>query len=176
MVKLYSAWQKQTKLQGFILIELAISTIITVIFLTMIINGLSQVLPTWNKIYYKTNLYNAGHYMLSILEKNICYDATNIIISKDTRKNDRLICHTTNGNQIFTFTCENKHLYKTITKSSTSGKTPLYVSDCYINSWHLTRLDTNTLKIELNLQQKDEEIKLTQIINCLNGRIEIDAT
>lgn len=176
MVKLSSVWQKQSSPQGFILLELAISTFATIIFLTMVIRGLSQVLPTWNKIYCKTNLYNAGHYMLSIMEKNISYDASIITISKDTRKNDRLICQTTNGNHSFTFTCENKHIYKTITKATTSGKNPLYVSDCYINSWKLTKLDESLLKVELNLQQKDEEIKLIKIINCLNGRIEIDAT
>ncbi len=110
------------------------------------------------------------------MEKNVSYDAAIVTISKDTRKNDRLICQTTNGNQSFTFTCENKHIYKTITKTSTSGKNPLYVSDCNINSWHLTKLDDNTLKVELNMQQKGEQIKLTKIINCLNGRIEVDAT
>lgn len=176
MIKSSSAWQRQNSLQGFILLELAISTVITIIFLTMIIRGLSQVLPTWNKIYYQTNLYNAGHYMLSILEKNISYDASIITIGKDLKDNDRLICQTTNGNQSFTFTCENKHIYKTIIKTNTSGKNPLYVSDCYINSWQLTRLDANTLKVELNLQQKGEQIKLIKIINCLNGRIEVDAT
>lgn len=176
MIKQYSAWQKQNNLQGFILLELVISTIITILFLTMIVKGLSQVLPTWNKIYYKTNLYNAGHYMLSILEKNISYDATIIIIGKDIQNNDRLICQTINGNQSFAFTCENKHIYKTTNKITTSGKNPLYVSDCNINSWQLTKLGDHTLKIELNLQQKDEQLKLTKIINCLNGRIEMDAT
>lgn len=176
MIKLSSVWQKQNSLQGFILLELAISTVITIMFLTMLIRGLSQVLPTWNKIYYQTNLYNTGHYMLSIMEKNISYDATIITISKDIKNNDRLICQTINGNQSYTFTCENKYIYKTITKTTTSGKNPLYISDCYINSWRLTKLDDSTLKVELDLQQKEEHIKLTKIINCLNGRIELDAT
>lgn len=175
MIKPSSAWQKQNNSQGFILLELVVSTVITIMFLTMLIKGLSQVLPTWNKIYYQTNLYNAGHYMLSIMEKNISYDSTIITISKDTQKNDRLICQTTNGNQSFTFTCENKHIYKTITKAKTYGKNPLYISDCYINSWKLTKLDDTTIKVTLNLQQKDEQIKLTKIISCLNGRVEMDA-
>lgn len=113
--------------------------------------------------------------MLNILEKNVGYDSTAVTISKDTKQKDRLICQTLNGNQTFTFTFESNHIYKTINKINSSGKNPLYVSDCLVENWSLTQIDDKSLRIDLQLQQKGYKVTLTRIINCLNGRIITDA-
>ncbi len=113
--------------------------------------------------------------MLSILEKNIGYDAKLIIIGKDFQNNNKLSCQTTSGNQSFVFTYEKNHIYKTINKVDSSGKNPLYVSDCSVVHWKTTKLNDQDIKIELVLQQKGIETKLEKVIHCLNGRIEESA-
>ena len=141
----------------------------------LVFKGVQHVLPSWTRLTNQTSLYDVSHYIFANLEKNVGYDSTAVTISKDTKQKDRLICQTLNGNQTFTFTFESNHIYKTINKINSSGKNPLYVSDCLVENWSLTQIDDKSLRIDLQLQQKGYKVTLTRIIRCLNGRIITDA-
>lgn len=172
MTRSFSALPRQNKTGGFLLLELVISIFITTVLLTLLIRCICQLLPLWNRIYVKTNLYNAGHYMLSILEKNLAYDAAGIILTKDNKGRAKLVCQTTKGNQSFSFTCDNERIYKTITKHSSSGTNPLYVSDCKVTSWQITKLNNSQIRIHIHLAQNGQQVILVKSISCLNGRID----
>lgn len=171
MVNPFLHWWKSSKTQGFVLLELVLSLLITVLLATMLLKGLQLLLPSWTKITQQTSIYNTGHYILNILEKNVGYDAVSITIGKDNKGMQKLFCQTTNGNQSFSFTCENKRIHKTITKGSSSGTNPLYTSSCLVEKWTLQKISNNKLLVELDLKQDRESCKLTRLITCLNGSV-----
>lgn len=171
MIKPFLLWWKCARKRGFILLELVLSLLITVLLAVMLFRGLQLLLPSWTKVSQQTSLYNTGHYILSILDKNMGYDGLSINISKDSKGMPKIICQTNNGNQSFSFTCENKRISKTITKGSSSGTNPLYTSNCLVEEWSLTKLSENKLLVELKLRQEKESCKLSRIITCMNGSI-----
>ncbi len=113
--------------------------------------------------------------MLNTLEKNVGYESTNVSLSKDLSNQDMLICQTVQGNQSFTFTCESKHIYKTITKGSSSGKNPLYISDCLVEGWSWEKLNNKQFYVQLTLAQEGKRCTIARIITCLNGDLSNEA-
>lgn len=171
MIKPFLLWWRSASNRGFVLLEIVLSLLITVLLAVMLFRGLQLLLPSWTKISQQTSLYNTGHYILSILDKNIGYDALNITLSKDSKGMPKIVCQTNNGNQSFSFTCDNKRISKTITKGSSSGTNPLYTSNCLVEEWSLYKLSNNQLLVELTLKQDKQSCKLSRIITCMNGSI-----
>lgn len=171
MAKPFLHWLRSAKSQGFVLLELVLSLLVAVFLALMLLKGLQLLLPSWTKIIQQTSLYNTGHYILNILDKNIGYDAVSITISRDSKGMPKILCQTTNGNQSFSFTCENKRIHKTITKGSSSGTNPLYTSSCLVEEWSINKLSNNQLLVELTLKQDKESCQLSRRITCLNGSI-----
>ena len=163
--------QSQNKKNGFILLELLLGLLISVLFAVFVFRGFGQMLSSWDNLSTKTNLHDVSHYIISIMEKNITYDSSLVTIARDSKSIDTLVCQTVHGNMLYTFSCENERIYKAIQKASTVGKNPLYVSDCKVDSWHISKINDHLLGIELSLSQKQYNIKVTRYIYCMNGRI-----
>jgi len=175
-ISLSSLLQQPNNKGGYILIELILSLIITFTLITLLSQGFNQIFPIWNKLTSKTSLFDVGHYMTEMLEKNIAYDAGLITITKDTKNRDKLICKTVEGDLTYTFYCDNQRIYKTISRTGSSGTNPLYVSDCKVLSWRLTRISEKQLLVEIELQQNTTVDKISRLFYCLNGWVETNAS
>lgn len=163
--------RSQNNRAGYLLLEFVFSFLVTISFILLVFKGIEHILPSWERLTTQTSIYDVSHYMFSILEKNVGYEASLISISKDQKHKDKLICQTNQGNLTYTFSLENQYIYKTTKKANTSGKNPLYVSDCLIDDWKLAKLDDNLLLIELTLHKNNRRESLTKVIKCLNGSI-----
>ena len=157
------------------LLELILSLLVTFALICMLCRVFNQLLPSWNKLTSKTNLYDVGHYMLVILEKNVTHDAQLITVARDSYGVDKLICQTTRGSLTYIFTCQKQRLYKTIQKASTSGTNPLYVSDCAVKDWRLTPIGGQQLLVEITLTRAEAEATVSRLLYCINGRVEQNA-
>lgn len=163
------------KKNGYILIDLILSLLITFALITMLSQGFQHVFPIWNKLTSQTTLFDVGHYTMEILEKNIVYDAKLVTISLDTKNVPQLICQTVKGDLIYTFTYDNQRIYKTISKSGSSGTNPLYVSDCKVINWQLRKINERQLLVEIILRYNMTEKKISRLFYCLNGQVEANA-
>lgn len=175
MKSFYYQSHSQNKQAGFLLLEFVFSFIITISLMLLVFKSIEHILPSWNKLTVQTNLYDVSHYIFGILEKNIGYEATIVSITKDTKNNAKLTCQTNQGNLSYVFSLENNYIYKTTKKANTSGKNPLYVSDCLVEDWKLFPINENTLLVELTLHKDNRSETSTKVISCINGRI-IDET
>lgn len=174
MKKLSLQLQLQNKCRGFLLLEFVFSFIITISFMLLVFKGVQHVLPSWTRLTNQTSLYDVSHYIFANLEKNVGYEATSTTISKDAKHNDRLSCQTNQGDLSYIFSLENKYIYKTTKKATTSGKNPLYVSDCLVEGWKLSKINNKMLLVELTLRKNNRQETLTKVINCINGSIIIN--
>jgi len=170
-ISLSSPLQLHNSKGGYILIDFVLSLLISFTLIAIISRGFTQIFPTWNKLTTKTSLFDVGHYIMEVLEKNIVYDATVITIAKDTQKGDRLICQTNESDISYIFTCDNQRIYKTISRKGSSGTNPLYVSDCKITSWTLKRISEHKLLVEISLKKAATEDKISRLFYCLNGKV-----
>lgn len=175
MEKSFSAWRQFNKEKGFFLIELVFSLCFMAMLAALIVRSLGQIVFSWTNLSNQTSLFDVGHYMLGTLEKNLAYESALITISKDGSNNAKLTCQTIQGNLVYIFTYEHKHIYKTIRKANGSGKNPLYVSACEVINWQVIQLSEQELLVEITLQQGNKQSKVSRIFYCLNGRIETDA-
>lgn len=162
---------RQNNQSGQLLVELLLSIIATVTFIMLVIRSLGQVFPIWTILAEQTSLYDISHYIFTAIEKNAAYDSQQITITKDYSKNPKLICRTIQGDLSYTFTLEAKHLYKTTQKANSTGKNPLYVSECEVNSWQLRKISDHKLLIELNLTRKGQHISVYRVVDCINGSV-----
>lgn len=156
------------------LLELILSLLVTLTLICMLCRVFNQLLPSWNRLSSKTTLYDVGHYMLVILEKNVTHDAQLVTITKDSSGVDKLICQTIKGSLVYGFNCERQRLYKTIRKASSSGTNPLYVSDCTVKGWRLTPIGEQQLLVEIMLQKAEAETTVSRLLYCINGRVQQD--
>lgn len=171
MTKLFIPSSLQNNRGGYLMLELIISLFINITLAIMLFQCFAIVLPRLEQVKNLLELYDASHYTFSILEKNIGYDAAFVTIEQDIQKKPRLNCQTLQGNLSYSFTKEGNYLYKTINKASTSGKNPLYISGCQIDSWKLIKLGDKALLIEIKFRKQTTQIAVKKIIYCLNGRI-----
>ena len=164
----------RNKKEGYMLLELILSLLITFTLISMLCQVFNQLLPGLHRLSNKTSLYDVGHYMLVILEKNVTHDAQLVTVTKDSSGVDKLICQTIKGSLVYGFTCERQRLYKTIRKASSSGTNPLYVSDCAVKGWRLTPIDEQQLLVEITLQRAEAEATVSRLLYCINGRVQQD--
>ena len=165
----------QNKKDGYLLLELLLSLLVTMSLICMLCQFFNQLMPSWNKLTNRTTLYDVGHYMLVMLEKNVTHDAQLVTVSKDNYGVDKLTCQTTRGRLTYIFTWQKQGLYKTIQKASTSGTNPLYVSDCAVKGWRLTPVGEQQLLIEITLQKAETKATVSRLLYCINGRVQQDA-
>lgn len=171
MPNTYSLLPKQNKESGQLLLELLLSIIATVTFITLVLRSWGQVFPIWTSLARQTSLYDVSHYIFTAIEKNTAYDSQQITITKDYNNNPKLVCQTVQGNLSYIFTLENKHIYKTTQKSASSGKNPVYVSECEITNWQIRRISEHELLIELTLAKDGFRINTSHLLYCLNGSV-----
>ncbi len=174
MARLFSHSRQQNKQGGFLLLELVLSLLVALSLLTLLCQGTGQLLPASTRLRAQLSLYDVGHYMLSILEKNLVYEGALITVARDSRGKDKLICQTVHSSLSYVYTLEGKRLYKTINKASSSGKNPLFVSTCYIADWSVQKIGSREIAVELLLEQGKHQCQLRRIFSCLNGRVEVE--
>lgn len=171
MAKLFIRSSSQNNRAGFLLLEIIVSLLISMHLAAMLFQSFALILPKWEKLVNLVQLYDTSHYTFSILEKNLGYDSLTVAIVQDEKNRPQLSCQALQGNLSYIFSYENNYLYKTIHKSSTSGKNPLYVSNCLVENWKITKLGEQNVLIEISFKKQTTKLTVQRIIHCLNGRV-----
>ena len=116
---------------GFLLAELQISVAILALVVALLYGDFQQIMQGWHRMFLDMQLQDAGRYMCSVLEKDLCYEGRLLTIGEDARGRAKLFCQTGHAGKIYTYTWENTAFYKSTKTTSTTGKNPLFVPDCF---------------------------------------------
>lgn len=169
--KFFTTFCGCSKARGFLLAELQISAAVLAIVVAVLYGDFCQILQGWQNMFLDMQLRDAGRYMCSILEKDLCYEGRLITLTSDLRGNDKLICQTGHAGKTYTYTLENRSFYKTTKTTKTSGKNPLFVPDCQVVAWQVQKLDNDFLRLNFVLEKQKRQYKVEQLLHCFNGRV-----
>lgn len=156
---------------GFLLVELQISVAIVAIVVAMLYADFCQVLQGWQKMFLDIQIQDTDRYMFSILEKDLCYEGQQIVITEDSLGKTKIICQTGHAGKSYTYSLTGRSLYKTTKTTKTSGKNPLFVPDCQIVDWQARRLDENLLVLKITLEKQGRRRDFQRLLHCFNGRV-----
>lgn len=159
------------KRKGFLLAELQVSVAILAIVVALLYSNFCQILQGWQRMFLDMQLQDAGRYMLSVLEKDLCYEGRLITLSEDYKGAPKIICQTGNAGKTYTYTWEGRSFYKSTKTTSTSGKNPLFVPDCQVIDWQAQRINDSFLKLSFVLQKQNRCQSFTQLFYCFNGSV-----
>lgn len=159
---------------GFILGELQITVAIMALTTALLYGDFYQMVQGWQKMFLDMQMRDAGRYMCSILEKDLCYEGRLITIGEDYRGNAKLLCQTGHAGKTYTYTWEGTSLYKTTKTTSSSGKNPLFVPDCSLVEWQVQKLDDSFLLLSFALEKQGRRQSFQQIFHCLNGSVDYE--
>lgn len=159
------------KERGFYLLELQVSTAIIAILTAWCYQDLCNLLGFWHNTLIDAQLRDAGYYIQNILEKDLVYDSQQIILGSDAKGVRKLTCQTNHAGKSFTYTLERNGLYKQTKTTNTTGKNPLFVPDCQVNGWNVTKVGEETLYLQLILAKEGRSCTIEQYLKCLNGAV-----
>lgn len=160
---------------GYFMLELqavaAMTAIITAVFYSDFIDAVQNI----HKAVNYTQLYSVERYMLSDMEKDLGYESTRIILSRDYRGNTVIKAQSVYAGKQLMYTFENRGLYKTTQTLGTKGKNPLYIPGYNISEWQAERISERSLLLRFTLSKDTDTIICDKHIYCLNGIVEYES-
>lgn len=156
---------------GFLIGELQLTVAVIALVTALLYGDFYQIVQGWHKMFIDMQLRDAGRYMCSILEKDLCYEGRLITLSEDYRGNPKLVCQTGHAGKVYTYTWENKGLYKTTKTTNTSGKNPLFIPDCQVVEWQVARAGEHLVRLKFVLQKQGRRQSVEQMLYCFNGSV-----
>ncbi len=156
---------------GFLLTELQVSVALMAILVALVYADFCQLLQGWQKMFLDMQLQDTGRYMLSVLEKDLCYEGQLIALTEDSLGNTKIICQTGHAGKSYTYSLSGKSLYKSTTTTKTTGKNPLFVPDCQVANWQAHRLGEKLLLLEITLEKQGRSQEFKQLLHCFNGSV-----
>lgn len=171
VARLFSIYGGCPKEAGFFLVELQMSVAILAITIAALYGNFYQLIQGWQKMFLDMQLRDAGRYMSSILEKDLCYEGRLLTLTVDGRGRPKLICQTGHAGKIYTYTWENTSFYKSTKTTNTTGKNPLFVPDCVVKDVQMTKVGESFLKINFALEKQGRRQNFEQVYHCFNGMV-----
>lgn len=156
---------------GFLLAELQISVAILAFVVALLYGDFQQIMQGWHRMFLDMQLQDAGRYMCSVLEKDLCYEGRLLTIGEDARGRAKLFCQTGHAGKIYTYTWENTAFYKSTKTTSTTGKNPLFVPDCFVKDMQFEKMGERFLKVKFVLEKQGRKKSFERIYHCFNGRV-----
>lgn len=153
--------------KGFILTEmltgLAIITIVACVFGGQII----KLFTSWRNMQTDVEIFDAGRYMLTKLERELCLDAVEVFVTAD----NRLQIQTKQGAKqvVVRYNGERMGLYQDTTTNDGTGTNPLFIRDCLVDNWSVKKIDDKKIFVEFALQKNNRKKNFARIFYCLNG-------
>ena len=89
---------------GFLLAELQISVAILALVVALLYGDFYRLLQGWQRMFLDMQISDAARYMGSVLEKDLCYESSYIILSEDYRGRPKLVCQTGHAGKTYTYT------------------------------------------------------------------------
>ena len=159
---------------GFLLAELQISVAILALVVALLYGDFYRLMQGWQRMFLDMQINDAARYMGSVLEKDLCYEGSYIILSEDYRGRPKLICQTGHAGKTYTYTWESKSFYKSTKTTGTSGKNPLFVPDVYVVDWQVAKIDERFLKMNFVLEKQGRRRNFERVYHCFNGVIDYE--
>lgn len=156
---------------GFLLVELQISVAIMAIVVAVLYADFCQVLQGWQKIFLDIQIQDTDRYMFSVLEKDLCYEGQQIVITEDSLGKTKIVCQTGHAGKSYTYSLTGRSLYKTTKTTKTSGKNPLFVPDCQVVDFQAERLGENLLSLNITLEKQGRRQNFKKLLHCFNGSV-----
>lgn len=169
-----AAWYALKNKHGFLLAELQISIAAAALLLAVIAGCAMPLLANFRKAADDIQLQDAGRYMLTVLAKDWGYDSSRIILNKDFRGRRKVSCTTVFAGKQYFFTLENGGLYKLTRTLGTKGKNPLFIPDCRVQEWQVSKVSDRALLVEFSLKKGARQRRFRQFIYCVNGSVSAD--
>lgn len=158
--------------QGFFLTELLVSAAILALVAAAFYQEAANLLGSWHKMQSDMELNSSARYMQSVLEKDIGYESRLVTIGSDKQGKPQITCQTIYGGRSYIFSNESSGLYKQTKTTGTPGKNPLFNVNCPVTGWQVHRLADDAVQISITLQNNGRQRSFTQVVRCLNGRVE----
>ena len=156
---------------GFLLAELQISVAVLALVVALLYGDFYRLMQGWQRMFLDMQINDAARYMGSVLEKDLCYEGSYIILSEDYRGRSKLVCQTGHAGKTYTYTWESKSFYKSTKTTCTSGKNPLFVPDVYVVEWQVAKIDERFLKMNFVLEKQGRRRNFERVYHCFNGVI-----
>ena len=156
---------------GFLLAELQISVAVLALVVALLYGDFYRMMQGWQRMFSDMQINDAARYMGSVLEKDLCYEGSYIILSEDYKGRSKLICQTGHAGKTYTYTWESKSFYKSTKTTGTSGKNPLFVPDVYVVDWQVAKIDERFLKMNFVLEKQGRRRSFERVYHCFNGVI-----
>ena len=178
MKKLFSTWYRSNRQKGSLLLEMQIGLLVIALVMAIFATGMRQIAGSWQKMLLDVQLYKAGRYTLSFLEKEIGYRVDTVHIDSHTATGTpRIVAKTVQWSTYYTYYWKSDKLglYKKTESSETKGVNPLYVPDCQMTVWNVEKVTDTVLRVSFTLVKNGRSKKFSQLIFCANGKVENDA-
>lgn len=159
------------KEKGFLLAELQVGVAVLAVVVALLYGDFYRLMQGWQRMLLDMQLRDAARYMSNILEKDLCYEGRLVTLSEDARGRRKLICQTGHAGKTYTYTWEGKSFYKSTKTTSTSGKNPLFVPDCYVTDWQAIKIGERFLKLNFVLEKQGRRQNFERVYHCFNGVI-----
>ncbi|MCQ2381494.1 MAG: prepilin-type N-terminal cleavage/methylation domain-containing protein [Acidaminococcaceae bacterium] len=152
--------------RGFILTEAMAGLAIMAIVLALFGSQVVRLFASWRNMRTDVELFDAGRYMLTKMEREICLDAVQItvannIIDMQTKQGDRQV--------LVRYSAERKGIYQDTTTNEGTGTNPLFIRDCLVENWQVQKIDDKKISVKFDLVKNNRIKNFARNFYCLNG-------
>lgn len=158
--------------RGFFTLQLQVGAACVALLTAMLYSDFVAVMNNLQKTAADMQMYSASRYMMAVLEKELAYECSSAVIRDDNKNRPVLYCRHVLAGKQYIYTQENGGIYKQTRTMTTSGKNPLFIPSCPVESWRLAKISERVVKIEFVLSCRGRQKTFRCWADLLNGTVD----
>ena len=164
--------------KGSLLLEVLLGFVVVGIAVMVFSARATQLFSGWQRMKTDTELFDAGRYMLTKLERELSISATSVTVSNGKR----LYIVTENGKRELEIYTQlvlkdgiDDGLYMCTITNDGSGVNPVFIRDCFVDNWRVERISDKEVFLSFDLYKDQRRKTFSRVFYCVNGEVS-DAT
>lgn len=160
--------------KGSLLLEVLLGFVVVSIAIMVFSARATQLFSSWQRMERDTELFDAGRYMLTKLERELSISSTSVSILNGNKLNI-----TTEWGErkleiflqpVFSGAVEDGLYMRTITNDG-SGVNPVFIRDCFVDNWRVERISDKEIFVSFDLYKDQRRKTFARIFYCVNGEV-----
>lgn len=155
--------------KGFVLTEVVGALAILCVITALCGSQIVKLFTSWQNMQIDVQLFDAGRYMLTKMEREISLNAVKIYV-----QDNKIQMQTKQGSKeiVIRYNDEVAGLYQDTTTNLGTGTNPLFIRDCLVDNWQVAKIEDKKLRVTFDLTKAGRRKTFARIFYVLNGVVE----